>query len=70
MIEFPKLRAGTNQFEFKVDEKFLSEYEYSPVKQADITILLNLFKTDNMLDLDFSLSGTANVVCDTCLAAV
>lgn len=70
MIEFPKLRACTNQFEFKVDEKFLSEYEYSPVKQADITILLNLFKTDNMLDLDFSLSGTANVVCDTCLAAV
>jgi uncharacterized metal-binding protein YceD (DUF177 family) len=70
MIEFPKLRAGANQFEFKVDEKFLSDYEYSPVKQADVNIKLNLFKTENMLDLDFMLSGTANVVCDTCLAAV
>jgi uncharacterized metal-binding protein YceD (DUF177 family) len=70
MIEFPKLRAGANQFEFKVDEKFLSDYEYSPVKQADVYIKLNLFKTENMLDLDFMLSGTANVVCDTCLAAV
>jgi uncharacterized metal-binding protein YceD (DUF177 family) len=70
MIEFPKLRAGANQFEFKVDEKFLSDYEYSPVKQADANIKLNLFKTENMLDLDFMLSGTANVVCDTCLAAV
>lgn len=70
MIEFPKLRAGANQFEFKVDEKFLSDYEYSPVKQADVDIKLNLFKTENMLDLDFMLSGTANVVCDTCLAAV
>ena len=70
MIEFPKLRAGANQFEFKVDEKFLSDYEYSPVKQADVDIKLNLFKTENMLDLDFILSGSANVVCDTCLAAV
>ncbi len=70
MIEFPKLKAGVNQFEFKVDERFLADFEYTPTVKADVSIQLNLFKSENMFDLSFVLTGTAQVACDRCIENV
>jgi uncharacterized metal-binding protein YceD (DUF177 family) len=65
-IEFNKLRLGPNEFEFELDDKFLSEFEFSPFQKANVKVLLKLFKTENLYDLKFDLKGTVLTVCDTC----
>lgn len=66
IVEFSKLKAGTNEFSFVIDHNFLQAYEFSPVKDANAAIKLNLFRTENMMELHFTLSGNARVSCDTC----
>ncbi len=66
-IEFSKLVQGLNSLCFAVDDKFLSDFEFSPTKTADTQANLELLKSDNMLDLKFNLDGTAHCTCDICL---
>lgn len=70
LIEFPKLRQGKNLFEFTIDRTFLSEFPYSPVQDAQIKIDLELVKGENLLELNFSLTGTAVQACDECLVNI
>ncbi len=66
-IEFSKLVHGLNKFSFSIDEKFLCNFDFSPIKKADCKAKLELLKSENMLDLNFSFEGTAHCVCDICL---
>ncbi len=66
VIEFNKLRFGANEFNFVLNDEFLSNFEYSPVKQANVQVNLMLIKAENLYDLKFEFKGTAGVACDTC----
>ncbi|MFN4082031.1 MAG: YceD family protein [Bacteroidia bacterium] len=66
-IEFNKLKSGENTFNFIIDDKFLSEFPFSPVKQANTNVALNLLKREMIMELEFIFLGTAHVECDTCL---
>lgn len=66
LIEFNKLKMGLNEFEFMLDETFLSEFEFSPIEYCKVEVDLKLFKTESMYDLKFDFKGVARVGCDTC----
>lgn len=70
LIELPKLRQGLNEFEFVIDSAFLSEFEYSPVREANAKVALQLFKSATLLDLHFTLTGTVVQPCDQCLVQI
>jgi uncharacterized metal-binding protein YceD (DUF177 family) len=69
-IELNVLTDGNNRLEFLIDESFLQNFQYSPVKQANVAIVLNLHKSEFLMKLDFYFSGTAQVICDTCLTEI
>lgn len=69
-IEFNKLRAGANAYEFELNADFLQNFEVSPVKNAEIKAFTNVDKSENMLEITTHLQGTAIVNCDTCLAEI
>jgi uncharacterized protein len=57
---------GPNEYNFVLDEKFLADFEYSPIKNAKVDVSLNLEKTENLYDLKFHFEGTVSSTCDTC----
>lgn len=66
LIEFNKLKTGLNEFSFVLDDAFMAEREYSPVKNCKVDVTLKLTKSETMYDLKFDLNGTVKVPCDTC----
>lgn len=66
-IEFNKLRMGSNQFEFKLNDAFFATIEGSQIVKADATVLMELVRTETMNDLHFKLTGTVTATCDNCL---
>lgn len=57
---------GPNEFDFTLNDQFLSEFEYAPLEHCDVKVDLKLIKTESMYDLKFDFNGYAKVACDTC----
>ncbi|MFM8433482.1 MAG: YceD family protein [Bacteroidota bacterium] len=67
VIEFGSLPKGEHEFEFEVSDTFFQEFEHSIVQHGNVDVLVVLEKKENLLLLDFTLSGTVTVTCDRCL---
>src|ERR1051325_8526847 len=66
-IPFVGLSLGEHKFDYKIGDAFFSNYEYSLIKNGDITVELDFLKQETMLVLDFYISGTIQAICDRCL---
>ena len=64
------LNAGTHEFSFHVDGEFFGHFEHSPVKTANIELVLVLDKRPGIMTLEFDFSGTIDTECDRCLAPI
>jgi len=67
IIQFAGLKNGRHEFEFRVDEDFFAEFDYSIIKKGDLDVGLSLEKREHTLVLDFSIGGTVELICDRCL---
>ena len=67
IIQFAGLKNGCHEFDFKVDDKFFGEFEYAIIKKGNLDVHLVLDKREHLLVLDFTISGTVELVCDRCL---
>jgi len=63
-IHFIGLKEGEHNFEYKIDNKFFDAFQYDEFIETDLKVKLVFVKKTNMLELDFSVSGTVNVPCD------
>jgi uncharacterized metal-binding protein YceD (DUF177 family) len=61
------LSVGNHEFEFEVTGKFFVEQESSEVSNANVKVKAMLLKQNNVLQLEFDLSGTVALDCDRCL---
>ena len=61
------LAVGNHEFEFDVTGKFFQEQESTEITEADVQVKAVLFKQNNVLQLEFDISGTVKVDCDRCL---
>ena len=66
-IHFKGLKVGKHLFNFEVDNKFFDTFEDSEIKQGKLLVDVILTKQSQMLDLNISINGTVEVVCDRCL---
>jgi len=66
-IHFKGLKTGKHSFIFEVDKKFFDEFEEGEIKQGKLQVDVILTKQSQMLDLNISINGYAEVVCDKCL---
>ncbi len=64
------LNTGTHEFIFHVDGEFFAHFEHSPVKTADIELVLVLDKRPGIMTMEFDFSGTIDTECDRCLAPI
>ena len=67
IIPITGLSEGTHEFSFSIGKDFFDLFEESELHDGQVEIHVSLFKTTEMLDLDFELNGNIMVECDRCL---
>lgn len=66
IIPFVGLKEGKHEFEFKINETFFKEFEYSIIESADFSIDLIFDKKKTMFELNFQIEGTIYTDCHRC----
>ena len=66
-ISFRGLKEGKHNFEFVAGDSFFDRFDSSEVKRGLVTILVELIKHSQFLELHFDLKGKVTVICDRCL---
>lgn len=64
VIPFVGLKNGQHSFEFDIDTTFFNAFEFSDFNQAKVKVHLLFDKKANMMNLNFSASGTVGLTCD------
>ncbi len=64
---FTGLSYEAHDFEYIIDNKFFESFENSVIKQGNVKVSLRLTRQENMLLLQFSLTGNLDLECDRCL---
>lgn len=67
-IPFSGLSLDTHEFEFDIDRAFFDCYEYSIVKDGTLKARVDVQKQENMMVLQFHITGILSLRCDVCLA--
>lgn len=70
IIPFSGLRLGVHPFEFKVDDRFFDQFEYSEIKSGSVDVHVVMDREDRMLVLDFHIRGKISLPCDRCLEPI
>lgn len=65
-IPFTSLKNGKHHFDFKINDAFFNEFEYSPIKKADLSVDVEFNKQETMFVLDFVIKGEVELLCDRC----
>jgi uncharacterized metal-binding protein YceD (DUF177 family) len=60
------LPIGNHQYEFEVTDSFFETRDYSEIQGGKFFVQLVLLKQNNLIQLNFTIEGMANVACDRC----
>jgi len=66
-IAFKGLKEGIHRFEYELDVKFFEQFESSEVKKGSLKAEVILTKQSTLMIFEFSVKGTAELLCDRCL---
>lgn len=67
VIQFSGLKLGLHEFEFEIVDLFFEQFTIEDVKGGDIHVKFLMEKRENMMELNFELTGTIKTTCDRCL---
>ena len=66
LIPVSGLALGVHHFKFDIKDDFFADLDYSEVKQADVTVDLEVLREELMMTLNFRVNGKVLVPCDRC----
>lgn len=69
-IAFKGLKEGDHFFEYNLGDAFFGLFEQPQVEAGSLNAKVRLIKTSRMLELEFTIDGVAEAVCDRCLGPV
>lgn len=65
-IAFVGLKPGIHVFEYRIDDKFFTEYGEQDFQNCEANVKLTLEKNTGFMLLKFDVDGTVDVSCDRC----
>jgi uncharacterized metal-binding protein YceD (DUF177 family) len=63
-IAFTGLKLGEHRFDYQLDNKFFTLFEYDEFLSADLHAEVGMVKKESSLEFQFTIDGTVNVPCD------
>lgn len=67
ILAISKLREGEQKLNFTLENDFFAKLEQTLLEKGSFEVNLHLTKSDTMLQLDFQISGEAELICDRSL---
>jgi uncharacterized metal-binding protein YceD (DUF177 family) len=67
IIQFGGLPVGVHEFEFEIRDKFFQGIENSEIERASLLARAILTRQNNVLQVEFQISGTVGIACDRCM---
>lgn len=65
-IEYKTLAAGRYEYNYQLDSKFFSQFQYSEVQNGNVNVIVYLTVFNSGLELEFNVSGQVELPCDRC----
>ena len=66
LIPVNGLALGNHSYHFDIKDDFFEGMDYSEIHQGEVSIDLDIEKTELMMTLSFTLQGKVRVICDRC----
>ena len=63
-IPFIGFKEGNHTFEYQIDEKFFTIFQFDDFNTVTISSVINFIKKSTLMELHFSIKGLVNVPCD------
>ncbi|MFW5781329.1 MAG: YceD family protein [Bacteroidota bacterium] len=67
IIPFKGLKEGLHEFRYRAGGELFTDYPAADVLHADLDIRVEMIKKPRLLEMEFSITGFVEVVCDRCL---
>jgi uncharacterized metal-binding protein YceD (DUF177 family) len=67
VIPFSGLKTGIFTYDFDIDDEFFEHFERSEIRQAKVSVDVEMERQQRMLVFRFHIEGTVVVPCDRCL---
>ncbi len=67
ILNIYSLKLGEHQFQYKIGKEFTDLYDEDLAEEVAVNIRLDLRKAQTMVEMDFHLEGTVDLVCDRSL---
>jgi len=65
-IAFVGLKPGTHVYEYRIEDKFFTEYGEQDFTNCIANVKLSLDKKNGFLQIHFDIDGSVDVLCDRC----
>ncbi len=66
-INYKGLKLGKHHFEFEINDKFFEQYPEGEIGKGSLSVNIELYKQNTMLELNIEIVGSIQVNCDRCL---
>jgi len=66
IISVAKLKEGKNLFKTKLGKKFFTSHDFNEAKAFNIDATIEIYCSSLFFDINMSLKGAINVLCDIC----
>ena len=66
-IDISKLNLGKYDFSYQIDDEFFELFEYSLIKQGELSVDLEVDKKTSFISLGFQIRGSIKLICDRSL---
>jgi uncharacterized metal-binding protein YceD (DUF177 family) len=67
ILNIYSIKLGEHQFQYKIGKEFTDLYDEDLAEAVSVSVQLDLRKAETMVEMDFHLEGTADLVCDRSL---
>ena len=66
-IDLKDLSEGVSTFRFNLGDAWFESLEEGEIKQGNVSVSIDVDRTDDYFNLDFHVEGSVTVPCDRCL---
>ena len=67
VVIFSGLEDGKHSFDFKVEDDFFEEFNYTDISKGKLKVTVLLNKVGSSMTLELHIKGTVELICDRCL---
>ncbi len=65
-IGFSSLKEGKHLFNYKIENPFFEQFDYSEIENGSLEVAIELEKKSTLMNARFQINGEVEVMCDRC----